>query len=149
MRHTPRRGRVALATAGESPALLLLDSRGTALDSESLSICAGRDASVPLKQRAEESYVLIADGVADLLNRDAVGAHDRNGRVPSLMGVPMADACTPGYLAEPPVERVAAVLTPVLIAEDEVGVVPCLAGLEPLGVLALPMHLEGIDGASG
>jgi len=34
----------------------------------------------------------VPDRVADVLNRNAVGAHDRDGCVPSFMGVPVADA---------------------------------------------------------
>ena len=67
---------------------------------------------------------LVANGVADLLDRDAVAAHDRHRGVPSLVGVPVADAGFPGHLAEAPVERVGGVHGPVLVAEDEVGVLP-------------------------
>ena len=38
---------------------------------------------------------------------DAVAAHDRDGGVPSLVGVPVADACSFGHLAEAPDEGVA------------------------------------------
>ena len=71
---------------------------------------------------------LVAYGVADVLDRDAVMAHDRDGCVPALVSVPVADARSLGHLAEPPVERVLGVWVAVLVAENEVGVVPCSAG---------------------
>jgi hypothetical protein len=71
---------------------------------------------------------LVAYGVADVLDRDAIVAHDRDGGVAALMGVPMADARTLGRLAEAPVERVLGVRVAVLVAEYEVRVVPRGAG---------------------
>jgi hypothetical protein len=52
---------------------------------------------------------LVADRVADVLDRDAVTAHDRDRGVASLVGVSVADAGLPGHLAEAPVEGVYAV----------------------------------------
>jgi hypothetical protein len=63
------------------------------------------------------------------------------------VGVPVADACSPGHLAEPPVEGVAGVHAAVLVAEDEVGVLPGGTGGQPFGGLALPVELERGDGA--
>jgi hypothetical protein len=57
-----------------------------------------------------------------------VVAHDRDGGVTSLVGVPVADARSLGHLAESPVERVLGVRMAVLVAEHEVGAVPGGAG---------------------
>ena len=65
----------------------------------------------------------------------------------AFVSVPVADSGSPGHLAEPPVERVPAVLAPVLVAEHEVGVVVRLAGREPLDGLALLVRLQGEEGA--
>ncbi len=66
----------------------------------------------------------VAHGVADLLDWHAVLAHDRHGRVPGLVGVPVADARAAGDLAESPVERVAGVRATILVTEHEVVVMP-------------------------
>ena len=51
----------------------------------------------------------------------------------SFVGVPVADAGVPGDTGEPVVEPVAGVGAAVGVAEDEVAVVPGLAGGEPFG----------------
>jgi hypothetical protein len=53
---------------------------------------------------------LVADRVGDVLNGDAIVAHDRDRRVAALVGVPVTDAGALGHLAEPVVEGVAGVL---------------------------------------
>src|SRR5215470_1070769 len=60
---------------------------------------------------------LVPHGVADLLDGDAVAAHDRDRGVPSLVGVPAADAGAAGHLAEPPVELAGRIRVAVLVAE--------------------------------
>jgi hypothetical protein len=45
---------------------------------------------------------LVADRVADLLDRYAVAAHDRDRGVAAFVGVPLASAGLPGHLAEAP-----------------------------------------------
>jgi hypothetical protein len=70
----------------------------------------------------------VADGVGDVLDRDAVIAHDRHGGVAALVGVPVANSGALSHPAEPPVEIVAGVLVPVLVAEDEVGLPPGWSG---------------------
>src|ERR1039458_5927941 len=67
---------------------------------------------------------LVAYGVGDVLYRDAVGTHDRDGRVPSFVRVPVAEAGPPGDFAEAPVERVLGVRPSVLVAEHEVVFLP-------------------------
>jgi hypothetical protein len=89
----------------------------------------------------------MAHDVADLLERDAVAAHDRHSRVTAFVGVPVADAGPLGHLAEPPVERVAGVHAPAFVAEDQVAVPPRGARGQPFGRLALLMGLERGDGA--
>jgi hypothetical protein len=59
------------------------------------------------------------------------------------------DAGSPGHSAGPPVEGVAGVHAAVLVAEDEVGVLPGGAGGQPFGSLAFPVGLKGGDGALG
>ncbi len=66
----------------------------------------------------------MAHGVADLLDRHAVAAHDRHGGMSFLVGVPAADACFSGHLGKAPGELVRRVGVAVLVAEDEVVVVP-------------------------
>src|SRR5690348_8956896 len=66
----------------------------------------------------------VADSVADLLERGAVAAHDRDRGVPALVGVPVPDAGSAGHSPEPPVESVAGVHASVLVAEHEVAVLP-------------------------
>src|SRR6266566_244577 len=92
---------------------------------------------------------LVAHGVADLLERDAIAAHDRHRGVTSLMSVPVPDAGPPGHLAEPPVERVARVHAAVLVTEHEILVLPGGASGQPFGRLALPVRLERGHGALG
>src|SRR5579859_6518794 len=92
---------------------------------------------------------LVTDGVADLLERDAVGAHDRYRGVPAFVGMPVADACSLGHLAEPPVERVAGVHVPVLVAEHKIVVLPGSASSQPFGCLTFPVGLKRGDRAPG
>ena len=92
---------------------------------------------------------LVTDGVADLLEWDAVAAHDRDRGVPALVGVPVADSGPPGHPPEPPVEGVAGVHAAVLVAEDEVAVLPGGTGGQPFGSLGFPVGLKGGDGALG
>jgi len=56
--------------------------------------------------------------------RHAVAAHDRHCGVPSLVGVPVADACSPGHLGEAVVGRFSRLGVAVRVAEDKVVVVP-------------------------
>src|SRR5229473_3404369 len=49
----------------------------------------------------------------------------------ALVGVPVADTGSPGHLAEPPVERVAGIHAAVLVAKDEVVVLPSGARGQP------------------
>jgi len=86
---------------------------------------------------------LMAYGVADLLDRDAVAAHDRDSRVTALLGVPVAEACSPGHLGEPPVELAGRVGGTVLVAEDEVVFLPRCGGFAALSRLALAVGVEG------
>src|SRR3984885_3253559 len=69
---------------------------------------------------------LVADSVADVLDRDAVAAHDRDGGVAALVGVPVANARLLGHLAEVPVESTRRVHRAVLVAEDQIEVLPHL-----------------------
>jgi hypothetical protein len=92
---------------------------------------------------------LVAYCVADVLDRDAVVAHDRDGGVPSFVGVPVADAGPLGHLAEPVIEPIGRVHLAVLVAEDEVVVLPCFAGREPFRGLAGLVGLERGDRALG
>ncbi len=71
---------------------------------------------------------LVTDGIADVLDRDALAAHDRDSGVPSFVGVPVAVAGAASHLAEPPVELVGRVQVALLVAEDEVVLVPGFAG---------------------
>src|SRR5215471_19124824 len=52
----------------------------TALDAESLAVSARCDARVPLEKAAEESDVLVADGVADFLHAAVVAFQQPLGR---------------------------------------------------------------------
>ncbi len=90
---------------------------------------------------------LVAYRVADVLDRDAVAAHDRDRGVPTLVGVPVADAGLPGHLGEAPVKRVGRVHGAVLVAEDEVVGVPGFARFSTLGVLPGLVRLECGGGA--
>ena len=90
----------------------------------------------------------MADGVADVLDGDALRAHDRHGGVTSLVGVPVSESGAAGHLGEPPVEVVAGVGTPVRVAEHEV-VLPVLTCGEAFGCLPLPVRPERGDGAFG
>src|ERR1700722_881577 len=69
---------------------------------------------------------LVADRVADVLDRDAVVAHDGHGCVTALVSMPVTDARAAGHLAEPPVEGVTGVRGAVLVAEDQAVVLPVL-----------------------
>jgi hypothetical protein len=66
----------------------------------------------------------VADSVADALKRDAVAAHDRDRGVAAFVGVPVPDARSQGHLPEAPVEGVTGVHAAVLVAEDEIVVLP-------------------------
>jgi len=89
----------------------------------------------------------VAYGVADLLDRNAVAAHDRDCGVAALVSVPVADAGLPGHLGKAPVERVGRVHAAVLVAEHEVAGVPSAVGFAALGVLPRLMRLESDNGA--
>jgi hypothetical protein len=71
---------------------------------------------------------LVAYRVADLLDRDAVAAHDRDCGVAAFMGVPVADARLPSHLGEAPVEGIGRVSVAVLLAEHEVVGAPVFVG---------------------
>ena len=73
----------------------------------------------------------------------------RDRGVASLVGVPVADARAPGHLAEPPVELVGRMGVAVLVAEDEVVVVPGLADCSAFFGLPLPVGRERVDHALG
>ena len=90
---------------------------------------------------------LVSDGVGDVLDRDAVVAHDRHGGVAPFVRVPVADPGSPSHLAEPPVERVPRVHSPVLVAEHEIAVVVCLARGFAFGGLAPLVRLQGKERA--
>ena len=83
----------------------------------------GGDDHVPVDSLGDVGG-LVAYGVADVLDRDAVVAHDRDHSVTSLVGVLVMDACSLDHLAEAPVERLLGVWVAVFTAEHEVGVVP-------------------------
>ena len=89
----------------------------------------------------------VAYGVADLLDRNAVAAHDRDCGVAALVSVPVADAGLPGHLGKAPVERVGRVHGAVLVAEDEIVGVLGVTRLSALSVLPSLMCLESGDGA--
>ena len=69
----------------------------------------------------------VAHCVADVLDLYAVAAHDRDGRVPTFVGMPAADSSAASYRVEAPIELVGRVGVAVLVTEDEVVVVPGFA----------------------
>ena len=50
------------------------------LDSEFLTVRAGRDSSVPLKQATEESNILVSHSLADLLHGPVIALEQTLGR---------------------------------------------------------------------
>jgi hypothetical protein len=95
---------------------------------------------------------LVAYGVADVLDRHAVVAHDAYGGVAALVSVPVADARPLGHLAEAVVECPSAVQAAVLVTEDQVVVLPKGFRFFPLGLLPDLVGLErgyGPLGSSG
>ena len=69
--------------------------------------------------------------------------------VTALVGVPAADVRFPSHLGEPPVELVGGVGVAVLVAEDEVVVMPGLAGCPAFPGLPLLVGRERGDRALG
>jgi hypothetical protein len=78
----------------------------------------------------------------------AVVAHNRDRDVASLVGVPVADAGALVHGAEPVVQGGAGVRGAVLVAEDQVLVVPGLAGGLPFLGLALLVRDQGLNSSA-